>query len=250
MNSMIILGLFLSVVAGAATMLGGGIAFLMKKPSSKILSVSLGFSAGVMIAVSFLELLPCGIGGVGFLNANVLFFAGIIFIFILDILVPHEYIAERFSCNDPHLMRIGLFTALGIAIHNFPEGFAVFSASMHSLHTGVLIALAIIIHNIPEGISVSVPVFCATHSKRKALYYSFLSGMLEPVGALIAAVVLLPFLSQTLICSVLAFVAGVMVYISFDELLPAAHRYGHEHMVTGGIIAGMIVMAATLVLLG
>ncbi len=250
MNSLIWYGLLLSLLAGLSTAIGGGIAFFMKSPSSKVLGMTLGFSAGVMIAISFLELFPCAIKTIGLMGASVYFFLGILFILLIDISIPHDYIAENIECKNPSLMKIGILTALGIAIHNFPEGFAVFAASLHSIQTGILIALAIAIHNIPEGISVSVPIFCATHDKRKAFFYSFFSGLVEPVGAVIGAVILMPFLSQILLSSVLAFVAGVMVYISFDELLPAAHEYGEAHLVTGGLILGMLVMILAMIMLG
>ena len=146
-------------------------------------------------------------------------------------------------------MRTGMFVALGIAIHNFPEGFAVFAGSLSSIETGILLAVAIAIHNIPEGISVSAPIYFATKSKKKAFLYSFLSGIAEPIGALIGALILLPFLNDMIISLSLAFVAGIMVYISFDELLPAAREYGNEHTSALGVILGMLVMTISLILI-
>ena len=146
-------------------------------------------------------------------------------------------------------MRTGLFTALAIGIHNFPEGLATFGATLNNVHVGFMIALAIAIHNIPEGISVSVPIFYATGDRKKAFIYSFLSGIAEPIGAIIGFLILLPFLSEGLIASLMAFVAGIMVYISVDELLPMAHRYGHSHAVIIGIVLGMFIMALSLVML-
>jgi len=246
MNSPVLFGLLLSFLAGISTAIGGLIAFFIKKPTFKILSISLGFSAGVMITVSFMELLKKAIGDVGFIYANLAFFLGILLIFAIDVLVPHEYIAEKLPSKDRSLMKTGIFTTLGIAIHNFPEGFAVFAGALYSIEVGVLLAIAIAIHNIPEGISISIPIFYATRDKKKAFWYAFLSGIFESIGALIGAIFLLPFLSPKIVSLSLAFVAGIMVYISFDELLPAAHRYGKEHMVALGVILGMLVMTLTL----
>jgi ZIP family zinc transporter len=148
------------------------------------------------------------------------------------------------------LMRSGVLIAVGIAIHNFPEGMVTFfSATTGDVAFGIMIAVAIAIHNIPEGIAVSVPIFYATGNRRKAFTYSFLSGVAEPVGALIGYGILFPFLTPTLLSSMLAFVAGIMVFISLDEILPLAHRYGKEHLVLIGIATGMLVMALSLFLL-
>ncbi len=148
------------------------------------------------------------------------------------------------------LRRSGILLAVGIAIHNIPEGLATFStvATGH-VALGIMTAVAIGIHNIPEGIAVSVPIFYATGSRRRAFIYSFLSGIAEPIGALIGYGILLPFLNPTLSSSLLAFVAGIMVYISLDEILPLAHKYGRGHLVIIGMIIGMLVMAASLFLL-
>lgn len=249
MLSAILLALLLSFLAGMSTTIGALIAFFIKNPTHKILSFALGFSAGVMINVSFVELLVKSTNEIGFSHANLAFFLGIAVIFVIDYLIPHEYIAEKAEVKDPKLMRTGTLTAIGMAIHNFPEGFATFAGSLYSIEVGILLAIAIAIHNIPEGISVSIPIFYATGDKRKAFLYSSASGIFEPIGALIGAAFLLPFITNYLTSLVLAFVAGIMVYISFDELLPAAHKYGKEHIVTIGVIAGMAVMILSLVML-
>jgi ZIP family zinc transporter len=146
-------------------------------------------------------------------------------------------------------MRTGLMTALAIGIHNFPEGLATFAAALGDVRFGIFIAIAIAIHNIPEGIAVSVPIFFATNNKSKAFFYSFLSGLSEPMGAAIGYLILMPFLSNALLAGLFAFIAGIMVYISLDELLPMAHSYGHGHLVIGGIVAGMLIMAISLLML-
>jgi ZIP family zinc transporter len=201
-----------------------------------------------MIIVSFVELLDKSIDNIGFLQANIAFFVGIFFLYVIDVLIPHRYKAEEVD-NGKGLMKVGILTAVGIAIHNFPEGFAVFAGALKSLHIGGILALAIAIHNIPEGISVSAPIFFATGDRVKAFKYSFISGIFEPLGATIGAVILLPFLTDYVINWTLAFVGGIMVYISLDELIPAAHKYGREHTVALGVIIGMILMSASLLML-
>ena len=237
----------LTILAGLSTGIGSIIAYFIRKPKYSYLAVLLGFSAGVMIYISFAELLKGAIDEIGFKTANIYFFIGIVFIAIVDMLIPHSYIAEKAEGKKVDLMRAGTFMALGIAIHNFPEGLATFAgAATGDMRLGISIATAIAIHNIPEGISVSVPIFYATGSRRKAFIYSFGSGLAEPIGALIGYAILLPFLSQSLISGLLALVAGIMVYISLDELLPLAHRYGGEHLALVGLLSGMAVMAISL----
>ncbi|UCF58701.1 MAG: zinc transporter ZupT [Candidatus Bathyarchaeota archaeon] len=242
MDYAVSLALLLSFLAGISTTIGAAIAFFVKKPTHGILGLTLGFSAGVMINVSFVELLTKSMDGIGFLHANFAFFVGIAVILAIDILIPHEYIAEKVESKDPKLMKTGILTAIGTAIHNFPEGFTTFVGSLYSIEVGILLAIAIAIHNIPEGISVYIPIFHATGNKKKAFLYSFASGIFEPIGAVVGAAFLIPFMTDYLIFYVLAFVAGIMIYISFDELLPAAHKYGKEHTVAVGVISGMAVM--------
>ncbi|MDY6918526.1 MAG: zinc transporter ZupT [Chloroflexota bacterium] len=268
--------LLLTTLAGLSTGIGSGIAYFIRTPKYSYLAVMLGFSAGVMVYISFVELLKTAVEQVGFATANLGFFVGIAFIAVVDTLVPHEYEEERRDrvqssvASREHLgqgrgtippasstggrssvlMRAGVLTALGIAIHNFPEGLVTFSsAATGDVALGLAVAVAIAIHNIPEGMAVSVPIYYATGSRRRAFLYSFSSGLAEPLGALIGYAVLLPFLTPTVLSTLLAFVAGVMVYISLVELLPLAHRYGKEHLVVIGMGAGMLVMAASLFLL-
>jgi ZIP family zinc transporter len=143
---------------------------------------------------------------------------------------------------------MGLFTALAIAIHNFPEGLATFAAGLNDPAIGISIAIAIAIHNIPEGIAVSVPISYATGNKRKAFLLSFLSGLAEPVGALVGYFILFSFFNETVVGLLFASIAGIMVFISLDELLPTAREYGQHHLSMYGLVAGMIVMAASLLL--
>ena len=257
LSQQVIFAFLLTLLAGLSTGIGSLIAYFIKKPKTIYLSFSLGFSAGVMIYVSFVELLPRAVITVGQFTSVVVFFVGILVIALIDMMIPesrnpHHYkeMPDVLTVKvDKTLLRTGLFTALAIAIHNFPEGLSTFGTTLSDARLGVIIALAIAIHNIPEGISVSVPIFYATGDRKKAFRYSFLAGLAEPVGAVIGFVILLPFLSPALLSSLLAFVAGIMVYISIDELLPMAHRYGHSHTVILGFILGMALMAASLFIL-
>lgn len=242
-------GLMLSLFAGLATTLGAGIAFAVPRFSRRALSLFLGFSAGVMIAVSFVELYSQAAEMVGLLRASLAFFVGYGLIFLLDALVPHDYETETVGSPSARLQRAGMLTALGIAIHNFPEGLVVLSGAASSSELALLLTVAIAVHNIPEGIAVAVPILAATGDRRRAFGLSVLSGLAEPVGALAGALVLTHFLTPTVIAALLAGVAGVMVFISLDELLPAAHEYGQNHAATIGVLAGMMVMIATLLAL-
>ena len=264
--SNIIFAFALTLLAGLSTGIGGLIALLTKRTNKKFLSISLGFSAGVMIFVSFVEIfneaketLISQLGEKGGAWATVGgFFLGILIIGIIDWLIPddhnpHEaHTVEEMDGNSEHhknsLMRTGVFTALAIAIHNFPEGFATFVAALNDPQLGISIAVAIAIHNVPEGVSVAIPIFYATGDRKKAFLYSFLSGLAEPLGAIVGFLLLRPFLTETLMGVVLAAVAGIMVYISLDELLPAAKEYGKHHHAIYGLVAGMAVMALSLLL--
>jgi ZIP family zinc transporter len=246
----------LTLIAGLSTGIGSTIAFFIKKPNIKYLCFSLGLSAGVMLYVSFVELIPDSFETVGEIWGIYAFFAGIITIGVIDLLIPEFENPHHFddmsgtkTTVDKKLMRLGLFAAFAIAIHNFPEGLATFSSALIDVKLGILITFAIAIHNIPEGIAVSMPIFYATGDKKKAFTYSFLSGFSEPVGAIIGFLILMPFLSDWVLAFLLAYVAGIMVYISVDELLPAAHEYGYGHCAIFGLILGMFIMALSLVLL-
>ncbi|UCC67525.1 MAG: zinc transporter ZupT [Armatimonadota bacterium] len=250
--SQVVFALLLSAFAGLSTTLGSAIAWLVPRPGPAFMALTLGFSAGVMIYISFVELLAAGLEEIGFLWGQLAFFVGFGVMLTMDLLIPHSYQSETdpgISLKDAKLLRTGLFVALGIAIHNFPEGLATFAAALSSRQLGIAIALTVAIHNIPEGIAVSAPVYAATGSRSKAFMWSFLSGLSEPLGAAMAGLVLLPFLSPALLGALLALVAGFMVFIALDELLPASRTFGREHLTILGVVLGMIVMAASLALL-
>ena len=255
----------LTLFAGLSTGIGSALAFFTKSTSTRFLSVSLGFSAGVMVYVSFVEILQKArealIPGFGDKMASwytvLAFFAGIFLIGFIDRLIPssenpHEIKNVEDMAGDnhknPRLVRMGLFTALAIAIHNFPEGIATFMAGLSDTSIAIPIAVAIAIHNIPEGIAVSVPISYGTGSKKRGFFLSFLSGLAEPLGALIAWFILMPYLNDTLFGFIFAGVAGIMVFISIDELLPTAREYGLHHHSVYGFIAGMGLMAVSLLL--
>lgn len=258
----IMIAFLLSLFAGLSTGIGSFIAFFAKKTNKKFLSISLGFSAGVMIYVSLIEIFQKAklslveeLGEKSGAWITVLaFFGGIFIIALIDKLIPEEENPHELkdvsdnNDNSKSLLRMGIFTALAIAIHNFPEGLATFVSALQSPEIAIPIVFAIAIHNIPEGIAVSVPIYHATGSKKKAFWYSFLSGLAEPVGALIGWLILMPIMNNIIYGIIFAGVAGIMVFISIDELLPAAREYGEHHISVYGLIAGMAVMAISLLL--
>lgn len=256
----------LTLFAGLSTGVGSIIGLLSKKFNPRFLSISLGFSAGVMIYVSLIEIFPkAKISMVsyfgeknGYYMTVLAFFIGIAVIALIDRLIPsyenpHELKGVKEGEEDKNLenhklMRMGVFSALAIAIHNFPEGFATFVGALNDPILGVSIAVAIAIHNIPEGLAVSVPIFYATKNRKRAFILSFLSGLSEPVGAVVGYFIMKSFMGDAAFGFVFAAVAGIMVYISLDELLPTAEEYGEHHIAISGVIAGMIVMAASLLM--
>jgi len=265
MENNLLLAFSLTALAGLATGFGSLIAFFSKRENKLFLAVALGFSTGVMIYVSFMEMLPEALellepvhgehAAAWIMAAG--FFAGILFIGVIDRLVPeyenpHEIRSVREMRPDMakrKLHRMGIFAALAIAIHNFPEGMATFFSTLHDPALGVTIAVAVALHNIPEGIAVAVPIYYATGSRKKACRHSFLSGLAEPLGAVIGYLILRPFFSDTVFGLVFAGVAGIMVFISIDELFPAAKEYDQGHAPIYALIAGMMIMALSLLLL-
>lgn len=245
--------LLLSAFAGLSTTIGSFLGIAVRKPGPRFMTLTLGFSAGVMIHVSFVELLQGGIAAAGFMPAHMAFFIGMSVMFAIDVLIPHDYLGQEEhsgpGMNSSSLLKTGVFVALGIAIHNFPEGMAAFAGALEDPSLGIAIAVAVAIHNIPEGLAVAAPIYAATGSRRRAFLYSFLSGVAEPVGAGLAALVLLPFLSEAILGYVLAGVGGVMVFIALDELIPVARSFGHEHLAIVGAMLGMGIMAVSLWLL-
>jgi len=249
MENNVTLALILTTLAGLSTTVGSLLGLAVRKPGPRFMSATLGFSAGVMVMVSFVELLQGSAESIGFGCAHIGFVLGIAVIFAIDYFVPHEAAGHQDvpqDQKDSKLMRMGMLVALGIGIHNFPEGMATFAGTLKDTNLGIAIAVAIAIHNIPEGLAVSAPVYAATGSRGKAFLWSFLSGVAEPVGAGLAALVLLPFLTPALLGWLLAFVAGVMVFIAFDELVPTSFSYNQGHIAILGVILGMAIMSLSL----
>lgn len=260
----VLFAFLLTLFAGLATGIGSLIAFFAKTTNTKFLSIALGFSAGVMIYVSMVEIFFKAQSALitehgerwGSWLTVIAFFGGMLLIAIIDKFIPKaENPHELKTVEDidsvstkENLMRMGVFTAIAIAIHNFPEGLATFITALQDPTIAIPVAIAIAIHNIPEGIAVSIPIYYATGSKRKAFIYSFASGLTEPIGALVGYLVLMPFLTDTLFGILFAGVAGIMVFISLDELLPASEKFGFHHHSIYGLIAGMVVMAVSLLL--
>lgn len=252
MLNSVTISFLLTVIAGLSTGIGALIAYFIKEPKFSYLSFLLGFSAGVMIFVSFVELLAVSVEEIGFILANIGFFGGIVGIYLIDRIVPHVHMDTKPDSfhesmdGREKLVDVGVLTAVGIAIHNFPEGLAVLAVSLESLSLGIPIAMAIAIHNVPEGIAVSVPIFFATGDEGKAFRYSFFSGVAEPIGAAVGYLILLPFLTKIVLNLTLAVVGGIMVFISFDELLPISKEYGDEHLSSMGLFSGMFIMMLSL----
>jgi ZIP family zinc transporter len=276
LDSRVLFAFLLTFAAGLSTGLGSLLGLFNRGFSPRVLSLALSFSAGVMLYVSLVEILPKAreilsvpLGNqAGHGWAVFALFAGMGAIALIDQLLPLpetaltpaleascDGLASRTPGPDPQsraeLLRTGLFSALAIAIHNFPEGLLTFLGALSSPRLGVGIAIAIAIHNIPEGLAVSAPIYYATGSRKLAFWISLGSGMAEPLGALVGYLFLRAVLTDTLLGLVFASVAGVMIYICFDELLPTAQRLAsHHHLMIGGVLAGMAVMSISLVLLG
>ena len=279
----ILFAFLLAIFAGASTCAGAAIAFFSKQDNTKMLSAGLGFSAGVMVYLSFVELLPESIKEFSKLSQNgeiialFIFFVSMLACLFIDKAVPvdinpHEIEAPEAYCelrscylkdrklpiakqalaqdnapaSNKTLRRTGILTAFAIALHNFPEGFATFASGLESIKLGVVVALAVAIHNIPEGIAVSLPIYHATGQKRKAFIFAALSGLAEPLGALVGALLILPLFGASAVAVSFALVAGVMIFISFDQLFPVAKAYASGHECLYGLIAGMAVMAFSL----
>lgn len=266
-SSQILSAFGLTLFAGLATGLGALLTFLNRSTNTKFLSIGLGFSAGVMIYISFVEILTKSQNAftskygplMGESLGLLAFFSGLIVTFIIDQLVPDnvnphhalEFNAKHTSNPSKQhaaLSRAGVFTAIAIAIHNFPEGFATFVLALEDIHTGTAVALAIAIHNIPEGFAIALPIYYATKKRKKAFKLAFASGLTEPVGAVLGYMLLAPLIGELTLGVTFGVVAGIMVYISFDELLPTARRYGNDHTVIVGVVLGMLVMALSLIL--
>ena len=259
MENNVIIAFTLTLLAGLATGIGSVIALFTNRTNKKFLSTALGFSAGVMLYISFVEMLDKsrsylsdGFGSyIGIWLSCGAFFCGMALIMLIDNLIPSpesDLTAVKSGRHDAVLQRMGVLMALAIAIHNFPEGLATFTSTLDDVSLGGAIAVAIAIHNIPEGIVTSVPIYYSTGNKKKAFFISFLSGITEPLGAVIGYVLLRPFLNDTMYGIIFGIISGIMVYISIEELIPMAREYDKSNTMILGAIFGMAVMAVSLIL--
>ncbi len=255
-----VLGFSLSVIAGLSTAIGAAVAFFLKKIDYRVMTFALGASAGMMVYISFMEFMPSAIAGLEPDDPTwapmAAFFGGALLIGLIDRFVPsdenpHEIHGLK-DWEDPSnmqkkgLQRSALMFALAIAIHNFPEGIATMVSAFEGGEVAYTVALAVAIHNIPEGIAVAIPLYCATQSRWKSFGWAAVSGLAEPLGALVAMLILLPFLTPLVISVLFAAVAGIMVFISLDELLPMAQRWGFPHASIYGVMMGMLIIALIL----
>ena len=256
----------LTLLAGLTTAIGGAIAFITKKDNLKTLSVGLGFSAGVMIFISLVDIIP---GAENLLKTNFpniyqwLVFGGFVLGLLISILIDyflpdHVDTEELLNPDNPEasahnhykLKRAGFMTAIAICIHNFPEGMATFLTTTQDVALGISVAFAIAIHNIPEGIAVALPIYHVTGKKRYAMLYAAMSGITEPIGALVGMFIFGLFIPQIMVGFLMAAVAGIMTYIAFDTLLPLAKEYGNWHLSIVGIISGILFIWLSLILIG
>lgn len=271
MDNNIIFAFVLTLFAGLSTTFGALLAFFTRADNKKFLSVTLGFSAGVMIYISFMEMMPTALQHLMVQydekTATIImvagFFAGVILFGIIDRLVPEAENPHTMQSEEDieslrdgmgvahkqNLERMGFMSAIAVTVHNFPEGLVTFMSAVISPELGISIAVAVAIHNIPEGIAVAVPIYQATGDKRKALTLTFLSGFAEPLGALVGYVVLSSIFNDTTFGVIFALVAGIMVFISLDELLPASREYGESHLSIYGLFFGMLIMAISLIII-
>lgn len=246
--------LALSVGAGLATFIGAFFVFFAKNKSEKVLCISLGFAGGIMLSVSFTDLFPNAeklLGNAAGYKLGVIFSVlflsvGVILASLLDRFVPHQEYNEV-TGDKPHnnLFKVGFVSMMAIGLHNFPEGVATFMAGYQDMNLGISIAIAIALHNIPEGISVAMPIYFATGSRKKVFKYTILSGITEPLGALLAYLVLKPFINDFILGSIFALVAGIMIYVCIEELLPSSRQYGHNKEALISTLVGICVMPLT-----
>ena len=241
----------MSTVAGMSTAIGGLVGIFAKRSNTKLLSFVLGFSAGVMILISFCELLPesrkdflstLGVQSGG-ISTVLSLFLGLFLAALIDKAIPtYKPNTVKTKKSTPDIAHMGIVMAIAITMHNFPEGIATFMAGYSNFRLGLPITLSISLHNIPEGIACAVPIYYGTGSRLKAFGVSALTGLTEPLGAIIAYLILAPFLNNLTLGIIFGAVAGIMIYLSFDELIPASKQYGHYKASILGIFSGIFIM--------
>ncbi|WP_215845562.1 MULTISPECIES: zinc transporter ZupT [Pantoea] len=245
--------LLLTVLAGAATFIGALLGVIGQKPSNRVLAFALGFAAGIMLLISLMEMLPAALHAEGMspILGYGMFMLGLLGYFALDRMLPHQHPQDMVAVKrrPTNLRRTAILLTLGISLHNFPEGVATYVTASSDMELGMGIALAVAIHNIPEGLAVAGPMYAATGSKMKAIFWACVSGMAEILGGIIAFMLLGPMVSPVIIAAVMAAVAGIMVALSVDELMPLAREIDPHNNPSYGVLCGMTVMGLSLTLL-
>ncbi|AKH90102.1 MULTISPECIES: zinc transporter ZupT [Edwardsiella] len=246
--------LLLTLLAGAATAVGALLAIIGRKPSNRVLAFSLGFAAGIMLLISLMEMLPAALATPGMppLLGYGMFILGLVGYFLLDRLLPHNHAHDMVPLGGAaprNLKRTALLLTLGISLHNFPEGIATYVTASADLELGMGIALAVAIHNIPEGLAVAGPVYAATGSRLRAFGWAGLSGVAEILGGVLAYAVLGPAISPIGMAAIMTLVAGIMVALSVDELMPLAREIDPQNNPSRGVLCGITVMGLSLALL-
>ena len=245
--------LLLTVLAGAATFIGALLGVIGQKPSNRVLAFALGFAAGIMLLISLMEMLPAALHAEGMspILGYGMFMLGLLGYFALDRMLPHQHPQDMVAVKrrPTNLRRTAILLTLGISLHNFPEGVATYVTASSDMELGMGIALAVAIHNIPEGLAVAGPMYAATGSKMKAIFWACVSGMAEILGGIIAFMLVGPMVSPVIIAAVMAAVAGIMVALSVDELMPLAREIDPHNNPSYGVLCGMTVMGLSLTLL-
>ncbi|MBE6047170.1 MAG: zinc transporter ZupT [Clostridium sp.] len=245
-----IIPIFLSMLAGFSTVLGAFIVFFSKTRNKRLITFALSFSAGVMITISFTDLFPtCNkvldkmLGKINGGLMSILFLViGVIMAFLIDNFISEDGNSNICAKNNESLYRVGFVSMIALMLHNFPEGMATYISGYQNTSLGITIALAIALHNIPEGIAIAMPIYYSTKSRLKAFGYTFISGISEPFGALLSYLFLKPFINDFILSIVFALVAGIMIYISFAELIPEAKSYNHNLIYIFSLVLGICLM--------
>ncbi len=242
----IVFPLFLTFLTGLITVIGSIVAHFTQSPKYKYLGVALGCSAGGIVGVTMVEVLYKVMANIGYYRANFAFIGGMVISLLLTFIFRHERIEKSISKSDIKILGRDVVTTIGLIMHNIPEGIMVLLAALLSFETGIFVAVAVAIHNIPQGFSLSISTFYVTKDTKRAFLYSFFSGFIQPASALVATLIFLRFMPGLSLYTMLAFISGIMIYVSLGELIPFAHKYGEGRSIFMGIILGMSIMIFSL----
>ena len=216
--------------------------FIKIKNKDKVIASSLAFASGVMLSVSITDLIPESIHMLkNYFNGQIVILLS--FIFMLIGIITSSLIDKYLpTINYQNLYRVGIISMLAIILHNIPEGIATFISTTKDTSLGISLATSIALHNIPEGISISIPIYYSTKSKFKALFYTFISALSEPIGAILTYLFLLPLITDTLLGLLFSFIAGIMLQISLMELLKESLNYNYKQQTKLFFLIGIIFM--------